>query len=103
MIGIRVNSVLYDRLKELKRQSNMSFASLVKQALDVLESSAGEAYERGYAEAEEKYRVYYPCSICGVEIAITRDSKSYEAVRKYMKDHGWGHTECHERGRNKGN
>lgn len=102
VIGIRVDSVLYDRLKELKRKSNMSFASLVKQALDALESSVGEAYQRGYAEAEEKYGVTYPCSICGEEIVITRGSKSYEPMRRYMKEHGWGHSECHEDRRKRG-
>ena len=96
VIGIRVDGLLYERLRELKRKSNMSFASLVKQGLDVLESSVGEAYERGHAEAEEKYSITYPCSICGEEIVVTRESKSYEAMRTYMREHGWGHSECHE-------
>lgn len=99
VIGIRVDSALYERLKELKQRSNISFASLVKQALDVLEASVGEAYERGYVEAEGKYSISYLCSICGEEIVITRDSKSYDALRRYMKEHGWGHSECHERRR----
>ena len=102
VIGIRVDGVLYERLKELRGKSNMSFASLVKQALGVLEPSVGEAYERGYAEAEGKYSITYPCSICGEDIVITRDSKSYEAMRRYMKEHGWGHSECQENRRKRG-
>jgi len=99
VLGVRVDRALYDRLTELKTKSNMSFAALIKQALGVLESSFGEAYERGYAEAEKEHCLTYPCCICGGEIVITREGKSYEAIREYMRQHGWGHSECHDKGR----
>ena len=44
-----------------------------------------------------KYRIWYYCNVCGDEITIYPNSDAHKALIEYMKEQGWGHTECHEK------
>ena len=57
-----------------------------------------EAWQAGYEEAKNLYKVPYPCSVCGEPMVIT-SKKAKEAVMEFMIEHGWGHAKCHERKR----
>ncbi len=57
-----------------------------------------EARGKGFEDAMKLYMVSYPCNICGKPIHIT-SAKAKEAVRGFMIEQGWGHSECHEQRR----
>jgi len=52
-----------------------------------------EGFEKGYEEAEELYKVPYPCKICRKTLVVT-SAKEKEAIKMYMLEHGWGHADC---------
>ncbi len=94
-----------------KRTRDKLYANLAKQGMtlpDALRVLAGEleikvrpsdeARQLGYKEAENRYMVTFPCSLCGEMISIT-NPKTKEAVSRYMTEHGWAHAECHKRRR----
>jgi hypothetical protein len=57
-----------------------------------------EGYRNGYAKAERRYGVTYPCSICRKIVMVSTEGKK-EAIRKYRQQWRWGHKACHERNR----
>ena len=63
----------------------------------VREKDHEAGYTKGYAEAECLYKVTYPCSICNKMLTVTGVDEK-EAIKKYMQEHNWGHSACHERG-----
>lgn len=50
----------------------------------------------GYEEAENKYRITYPCSSCGRPIEIKVNSNSYKDALAHLKERGWGHASCNK-------
>ena len=89
-----------DRLVELKEMSGKSVADVVREALEVVAPSVGEAYERGrkngFKAAERKYRVDYRCSVCGGTLTITEKNEK-EAAAQCMREHLWAHSSCNDR------
>jgi hypothetical protein len=55
-----------------------------------------EARVTGYQEAKRLYMVYFHCDVCGKPILIN-NPKIKEAVRQYLSDAGFGHSECHNK------
>ena len=55
-----------------------------------------QAYQRGFREAETKFKVLYGCSICGKPIPIQAQDEK-RAAAQYMQEHKWAHNECHKR------
>ena len=53
-------------------------------------------YILGYHEAEEEFKITYPCSICGKPILVRPGSKSHKDIIAHMKEYGWAHSECLE-------
>ncbi len=94
--------------KETREKLLINLAKLGMTLSDALKVLAGElevkvipideARRQGYEEAKKLYMTTYPCIICGKPIPIT-DPKTKEAVSKYMVEHDWGHTKCHEQRR----
>jgi flagellar biosynthesis/type III secretory pathway protein FliH len=52
-----------------------------------------KGYGDGYEEAEALYKVTFPCSICGKTLTVM-SKKEKDAIKRYMREHGWGHAEC---------
>ena len=52
-----------------------------------------QGYDKGWEEARDLYCVTYFCSVCGGLLEVTSDNEK-KAVRQYMKEHGWGHSNC---------
>ncbi len=100
-VSIRVSREMYDRLKTLREQADKSLGDILREALEVQEPATKAAYGRGYkkgcADAEKLYRVAYLCSVCGGRLTITNDA-SKQAAARYMREHGWSHRSCHQRG-----
>lgn len=76
---------------------------MLKAGLGVLKADAEserEAYKQGYSEAEVRFKVIYRCSVCGKPIAI-ESQQAMQSATKYMTEHRWAHSECHEKGTGK--
>ena len=54
-----------------------------------------QAYQRGFREAETKFKVLYGCSICGKPIPIQAQNAK-RAAAECMRAHGWAHDACHK-------
>ena len=52
-----------------------------------------EGYQKGWQDAKNRYRVIYLCKVCGGLLEVTHDNEK-QAVRQYMREHGWGHGDC---------
>ena len=107
-VSFRVSKELYDRLQAVKEAEGKSITDVLKVGLSLLEVKVSkekeakkqgyeEGFEKGYKEAESLYKVTFPCSICGKTLTVT-GKKEKEAVRRYMREHRWGHVECINRG-----
>lgn len=100
-VSARVPKETRDKLRLVLAKLGMSLPNALKVLAGELEVKAKpleEARQAGYEEAKKLYMVTYACSICGKPIAIT-SPRSKEAAGSYMKEHGWGHAECHQRKR----
>ena len=102
-VSCRVSRDIYDRLVEAKAEGN-SFADILKLGLGKLEvqlKKVGEArkqgwdegYKKGYADAALRYKVSYPCSICGQIIEVTTPQEK-QAINECMRQRGWAHETC---------
>lgn len=108
-VSCRVPKEVYDRLWAVKEAEGLSFTDILKVGLglleaceekeaDILKKGHALGYRKGHAEAKSLYQVTYPCKVCGGTLTVTtREEK--EAVRQYMREHGWGHSQCIERQR----
>ena len=104
-VSCRVSREIYDRLQTVKEADSKSFANILKVGLGLLEVEVeekekikrkghAEGYRKGYTEAERLYKVTYPCDVCGEMLTVTAKNEK-SAIKEYMQEHGWGHTECH--------
>ena len=107
-VSFRISKELYDRLQAVKEAEGKSITDVLKVGVglfevknrkekEVRDQAYDEGYEKGYEEAEELYKVTYPCKICRKMITVT-DKNVKEAIRRYMRQHGWAHTSCSNRG-----
>ncbi len=105
-VSCRVSRDIYDRLVEAKAESN-SFADILKLGLGKFEVRLKElgddrkqswdaGYKKGYADAALRYKVIFPCNICGQIIEVT-NTQAKQDIKEYMRQQGWGHKKCHER------
>lgn len=60
------------------------------------ESVYREGYERGFRDAEVKFKITFPCVICGSPITVYPDSQLHREVVMYLRGQGWAHTKCIE-------
>jgi predicted CopG family antitoxin len=104
VVGFRISRELYDRLQSVKKAEGKSITEVLKVGVGLLEvkvrkekeirvQAYDEGWEKGASEAEELYSVSYSCSVCGEEIVVTTDEEK-RAIKKYMREHGWGHANC---------
>ncbi len=54
-------------------------------------------WEKGLNDAEALYAVTYRCSNCRKKIVVTSDAEK-RAIREYMHEHGWSHSDCNNPG-----
>lgn len=95
VIAIRVDKETAKRLRDLAKESGKSLAALIKENLDLQEGEYCEVWGKGYDEGEKENQIWYYCAVCSERINVEPGSDSHKAVIKYMKEHGWGHSACH--------
>lgn len=106
-VSFRITPEMSARLNEIKKAEGKSYAEIMKIGLGLLEVKTakemqiriqgyGEGYKEGYGAAKSRYRVCYPCRLCGKTISVT-GIKEKEAIEKLMPAAGWGHEKCIKR------
>jgi hypothetical protein len=105
-VSCRVSREVYDRLRAATEAKGMSFADALKVGLGLIEVQVATeskvrwqghdvGYKKGYSEAEQLYKVTYPCNVCKKTLTVTSVGEK-EDIKKYMQEQGWGHGECHK-------
>jgi len=97
VVSARLSVDDYKRLKEILETEGKSFAQFLTEIINKANVKYGKAYQLGYGMGRRDWQVWYYCKICGKRIDITPNSGSHKALIEYMKDHGWGHSSCHEK------
>ncbi|MDP3061807.1 MAG: hypothetical protein Q8O40_01145 [Chloroflexota bacterium] len=102
-VSCRVPRDVYERMEELRNSEDMSFADILKVGLGKLEPKAQQTakarkigYGEGYDDAASRFRVTYPCNVCGKPIAVQSD-EAKQLIASFMNREGWGHGACHEK------
>jgi hypothetical protein len=80
-------------------QVNMARATIQKKADKEMMESYEYMFNEGFECAKNDFRIHYFCSRCGKPIYLTPGSEAHERMISYMKDHGWGHSSCHQKHR----
>jgi len=95
-IPIETRVKLRNKLEILKT----SLSELLKAIADDLEIKAKpveearrEGYQQGYKVAQEICVVTYPCAKCGRLLIVSTPEEKAD-IKKFMKEHGWGHENC---------
>lgn len=101
-VTVRLTKDLKEMLDKVK--GNMSYADIVRKILrndfkEIYEKAYEEGYVEGYNDAFKDYAIWYYCVVCGKPIYVRPNSSSHKAIIEYMREHGWGHSECHEKRR----
>jgi len=101
---------LNERINKVKKAEGISNTNILEAAVGLFEvkirkekeirdQAFTEGYDKGVEEsyelAESRYKVMYPCSVCGKPIELDTPEEK-EAASTYMREHGWGHAECHK-------
>jgi hypothetical protein len=89
-------------LEEIKRRAaeearRLKNSTMMKEINTARETIRSNAYNNGFEDACEKFRVWYYCSVCGEGIWVEPNSNDHKAMIGYMKEHGWGHSGCHKK------
>ena len=98
VISTRISAQLHEQLKEYLASREESLADFIRESLGVqkplIEEIEATAWNKGYDQAEEDYRIIYPCSKCGKGIEMLPGSSSHKAIIEYLKEWGWVHKNC---------
>jgi hypothetical protein len=102
-VSCRLDKDTYALLKQrLEDLGGVSFADFVKDSLGLvqlkiadIEGIKGKAWDEGYTQAMEDFRIWYYCAVCGKRIDILPNNDDHKALIGYMKEHRWGHASCH--------
>ena len=108
VMSCRLSKADHNLLKQRLEELNISFATFVKNALDRLElkmskikKARDEGHKQGYDQAKKEHQIWYHCDTCQERININPNSESHKAIIQYMKEHEWGHSNCHEKQKKK--
>jgi len=89
----RTQSGLNWHLEHIHIQSQ--FKPLLDKA--TLKAETDRAYRKGYEQGKRDWQIWYFCDVCGERIDIAPQGNSHKELIGYMKQHGWGHSRCHEK------
>ena len=49
---------------------------------------------RGYREAEDTFKITYPCVICSEPVTMMPNSNDHMLAQRYLRERGWAHGTC---------
>ena len=80
----------------MKRETGLSYGLLIKKAL--LDQLSYDFYRKakadGFKEAEEEFKITYPCNVCGRPIVMRPGDEDHKDAINYLNSAGWGHSTC---------
>jgi len=108
-VSFRVPRDLYDKLQAVREAEGKSITDVLKVGVGLLqvkvrrerkirEDSYLAGQLKGSYDAQRKFSVSYPCSVCAKQIVVTSKSEK-EFIRDKMQEYGWGHSDCLHRRR----
>ena len=53
--------------------------------------------DRTYQKAMQDWALWNYCAVRGEAMYISPNSDAHKAIIEYMKQHGWGHPQCHKK------
>ena len=54
-----------------------------------------KGFDDGYEEGKKDWQIWFYCAMCGKKLVMSPNDDDHKAMIRYMKEHGWGHNECH--------
>jgi xanthine dehydrogenase molybdopterin-binding subunit B len=97
-VTVRVSRELRDELARLKEEHGLSLGDVLRIGLDKakpqLEAARRRGEKKGYADAEEVYKVTYRCAGCGKRHLSITSAQAKEAADRMMYEAGWRSTAC---------
>lgn len=85
VIPIRVDKETHQKIKAIQDKTGKSLASIIKESLGLQETSAEEAYKKGYQNALQEYKFSFHCGVCKEEIVLSNSHPSVEVIRERLK------------------
>ena len=103
-VSFRIDKELYDLLMRIKEKEGKSIADVLRIGAGILKvkieeeskikkAAYDEGFRTGYKQAEDKYKITFPCHVCKQPIVISIQSGKKEITR-YLIQSQWGHSEC---------
>jgi len=81
----------------MRGETKLSYGYLIKSAL--MDQLGYDFYLKakadGFKEAEEEFKITYPCSVCGQPIVMRPGGADHKGASNYLNSAGWGHSTCH--------
>jgi hypothetical protein len=112
MFSTRIPKDWEEELNQILKDMGISKKEFIGIALKKIRASYNRVYQKGlnfgeilgYSkghndginEASETWAIWYFCDICNKEILVEPNTNSHKAIIQYMKEYGWGHSECHK-------
>lgn len=92
-VSVRVSAAIKARMEALRATTGKSMAAILLESLGAQEASAHEAYQRGFKEASDRYRVVFRCPGCQKGITV-EGAESKAMAAETMVEAGYRHKGC---------
>ncbi|MBA7613306.1 hypothetical protein ES703_20552 [subsurface metagenome] len=85
---------------EGRSELNTSKESFIREGYDKgLREGQSKGRKEGNEEATNKWRISYPCNVCGKPLSMTPGNAWHKVIAEYLKSRVWGHRTCHAKQR----
>jgi len=93
MISVRLTKSLRQVLDDFRKEAALSYPDIIKAGL---KAAAGEweASKEAWDDAEHKYMIAIPCSVCGKPMIMKPGSDMHKAAIDLLRAKKWCHSEC---------
>ena len=111
VFSIRMPQEFHEDFKAFAKKLGLSRRKFMAIALKKQKADYSKVYNKGYNEGfddgyKEGHRVgnnkgkkdwgiQFPCARCGGLEYIPQNSDCHQAIKEFLKEHGWGHTQCY--------
>jgi flagellar biosynthesis/type III secretory pathway protein FliH len=111
LICFRVKRDEKEKIKQIVEITGKNESQIMRETLFYAEKEYSDVYKKGYDKGyndgydegndkgKEDWRIWFFCSICGEMMFVDPDSDSHNAIIKYTKKSGWGHSKCYKKQR----
>ncbi len=94
-LTVRLTRPIRDVLCKIAKEEDLSYSDILKDAFEKAAKSYEYGYAAGYYDADNDFRITFPCSVCYKDITMFPDSGPHEDIAEYLLNKGWSHGDCH--------